>query len=403
MAVNYLTFGGIKSSDYGIYISGEGVFDAPKRAVEMVSVPGRNGAIALDQGYYENITVTYPAFNFEGSMSDFKTKLANFRNALASQIGYQRLTDTFHADEYRMALFADGIDIKPIKYNTAAQFEIKFQCKPQRFLTSGETAVAIASGGKLTNPTLYDSSPMLMVKGYGTVSFNGYEVVLDAVTLGNIVLTPSKQNAQTISFDSNLVNVGDTITLQSLQAYVYHDVTMPISWLYAANNSIAKTNADCAGMSVYTNKQGSDAIANFEIGNIYFTAGTAGNIVASSDIHAELQGGTQVQNTHKLKVTYDGNDTISIEWAIDSGAYSSYIVGNFGELRANSSASALGNPTYIDCDLGECYMIQNGNVVSLNGVISLGSDLPSLAPGDNEFTYDYLVTELKVVPRWFKL
>ena len=63
MVIDYgkLIYGDVDSSDYGIYISGEGVYDAPERAVEFVNVPGRNGAIALDQGRYENIKVTYPA------------------------------------------------------------------------------------------------------------------------------------------------------------------------------------------------------------------------------------------------------------------------------------------------------------------------------------------------------
>lgn len=58
---NSLVFGGVNSADYGIYITGEGVFNAPKRAVNMVAVPGRNGSIAIDQGHWENIEVTYPA------------------------------------------------------------------------------------------------------------------------------------------------------------------------------------------------------------------------------------------------------------------------------------------------------------------------------------------------------
>ena len=34
---NSITFGGVNSADYGIYISGEGVFNAPKRDVEMIN------------------------------------------------------------------------------------------------------------------------------------------------------------------------------------------------------------------------------------------------------------------------------------------------------------------------------------------------------------------------------
>ena len=56
-----LTFDGEDSRDYGVYITGQAVFNAPEREVEMISIPGRNGQFALDKGRFENIEVTYPA------------------------------------------------------------------------------------------------------------------------------------------------------------------------------------------------------------------------------------------------------------------------------------------------------------------------------------------------------
>ena len=132
-----IQFGNVDSADYGIYISGEGVFDAPERDVETVEIPGRNGTLPIDHGRYQNIEVKYPAFNYEPAYDDFAQNLADFRNALCSQRGYQRLTDSFHPDEYRYAMFKDGLEIEPIKYNTASEFDLVFDCKPQRFLNSG--------------------------------------------------------------------------------------------------------------------------------------------------------------------------------------------------------------------------------------------------------------------------
>ena len=78
----YLIYGNVNSSNYGIYISGEGTYDAPERAVEFVNVPGRNGAIALDQGRFDNIKVTYPAMVLEDDQEDFRDRLSAFRNAI---------------------------------------------------------------------------------------------------------------------------------------------------------------------------------------------------------------------------------------------------------------------------------------------------------------------------------
>ena len=172
--LNYLTFDGVKTSDYGIYISGEGVFNAPKRRGELVNIPGRNGALFVDEGGFENIEVEYPAFCYKSTYAQFITNIDNFRNAVVSKLGYKRLSDTFHPDEYRQAIFIDGIEISPILYNSGATFTIKFNCKPQRFLTAGETPQVFSANGSITNPTLFESKPLIKVTGDGTVSIAPY-------------------------------------------------------------------------------------------------------------------------------------------------------------------------------------------------------------------------------------
>ncbi|MBR5931241.1 MAG: hypothetical protein IKZ95_04355, partial [Lachnospiraceae bacterium] len=62
MAIEYFVFGGQDSRNYGIYISGSGVFGAPERDGSKVSIPGRNGEMFLDNGRYKNIEIKYPAF-----------------------------------------------------------------------------------------------------------------------------------------------------------------------------------------------------------------------------------------------------------------------------------------------------------------------------------------------------
>ena len=86
MAVfNSFTFDNENSLDYGVYITGEAVYNAPERAVEMVSIPGKNGALALDQGRFENIEVTYPAGTFGAEQAEFAGRMRAMRNMLASR------------------------------------------------------------------------------------------------------------------------------------------------------------------------------------------------------------------------------------------------------------------------------------------------------------------------------
>ena len=220
------TFDDIDSLDYSVGITGEAVYNAPSRDVEMFAIPGRSGEFALDKGRFNNIEITYPAGIGEMSQSNFAQKVGELRNALCSKIGYKRLEDEYHTDEYRMAIYKSGLDVSPTHYNTAGQFDITFDCKPQRFLKSGETEQTVVNGGNLLNPTLFESNPLVMVQGYGTLNIGDKSVRVDSVPIGNILLSNGEQlkdtttgsssnmvTVGTIEFDETKMNSGDIITL----------------------------------------------------------------------------------------------------------------------------------------------------------------------------------------------
>ena len=119
---NYLTYDGEDSRDFGVYISGSGAFNAPEKAYELVSIPGRNGDLILSQNRYQNIEVTYPAFIHK----DFKTNLEDFRSMLLAKSGYQKLVDTYNPDEFRAATFGDGIEVSPVSKLNAGEVDITF-------------------------------------------------------------------------------------------------------------------------------------------------------------------------------------------------------------------------------------------------------------------------------------
>lgn len=172
----YLNFNGIDTRTYGVYVSGGGTFLAPARAYDFESVPGRNGALVGNEKRLENIEVTYPAFCYANT----KANLRGFRNALLSSQGYQRLTDSYHPDEYRMAAYAGPFDPEMRDDMQAGTFEIVFNCKPQRYLTSGESWQTFESTGTIDNPTLFDSLPWLRVYGKGTFSIGSTTVTISS-------------------------------------------------------------------------------------------------------------------------------------------------------------------------------------------------------------------------------
>ena len=168
--LNYLTYDGVDSRDFGVFLSGEGAFDAPARRGEMISIPGRNGSLFMDEGVFENITVEYPAFIGTGYEAIFRTKLGDLRSALTSRGNYKRLTDTYHPDEFRLGVYREGLEVDPQHITRVGSFTMKFDCKPQRFLTSGEISQIFTANGTIVNPTLFASSPLIRVTGNGMVA-----------------------------------------------------------------------------------------------------------------------------------------------------------------------------------------------------------------------------------------
>jgi phage-related protein len=160
---NYFVFDGKSSLDFGVRISGDGVYDAPKRDYEIQSVPGRSGDLVFDNNRYENVSLTYPA----GIVKNFRNNVAALRSFLLTRTGYKRLEDTYHPDEYRLALFEGPLDVKETG-NIAGKFDITFNCKPQRYLKSGERTYTFTAAGEIRNRTLFPAKPLVRIYGNGT-------------------------------------------------------------------------------------------------------------------------------------------------------------------------------------------------------------------------------------------
>lgn len=213
---NSLIFGGVDSADYGLLVAGDGTFNAPERDVDTVEIPGRNGDLLIDKGRFKNITVEYTVYSYAENMATFRQQLSDFRSALTSQIGYQRLTDTFHPDEYRLATFINGFEAEPLNYNTLAEITLQFDCKPQRFLTAGEVQQTIPSGSYtvLMNPTPFDALPLIEVEGTGTLEIADKTITIAGSSTQTLVIDSEMMEAYTIAGDAilpanNLIGFND--------------------------------------------------------------------------------------------------------------------------------------------------------------------------------------------------
>lgn len=175
---NYLIIDGADSRDFGVFISGQGTYGSPVVSYNMLSVPGRDGDLIGAERRLQNIEVSYPAFIY----TNFAENIKNLRNFLTSRDGYVKISDTYHSGEYRMGVYRGAFTPSVIRTNSAAEFTITFNCKPQRFLTSGDTAVANPSS--LTNPTLFNARPLIVVNngGAGEIAIGASTITLDTPT-----------------------------------------------------------------------------------------------------------------------------------------------------------------------------------------------------------------------------
>lgn len=156
---NYLIYAGINTLDYGIRINGKRTYGAPERDETMVSVPGKNGDVVLDNGRWLNRVVSYDC----SIARDFRHRFGSFRQAIMAAHGYQRMEDTYHPDEFYLARLSGALEPNVSMQLDAGTFTLTFDRKPQRFLKSGELEVEGASPLYIYNPTLYASKPLIRV------------------------------------------------------------------------------------------------------------------------------------------------------------------------------------------------------------------------------------------------
>ena len=171
----YFVFNGKKSSDFGVWASELGLLESPAKKVEIIEVAGRNGDIIIEDGSYENVKLKFKdCFMIE----DFSKNFNRLKAFLYKQKGYQRLETPWLPDEYRLAAFEGDIDPTVRVWEGFGKFDITFNCKPQRFLKSGEEPIYIMPPLNGTStPSLYDfrqkgtTVRLLKMPESGSVSF----------------------------------------------------------------------------------------------------------------------------------------------------------------------------------------------------------------------------------------
>lgn len=231
MGMNTLTIGGATLPS-NVYIDTSLSYNKPERRVSSFSIPGRSGNLIIDEltpqneVIFNNVLITYPAFIH----GNFKTTWETLINTLGKKKGYVKIECTEDPTHYRMGrvIMPQAPEVKRIGED--GFFNLSFDCKPQRFLTSGDEYVAVTSS--ITNPTAWDSNPLIQVDGNGTLYFQNGSLT---VTIAN----PSTGPVVRTYIDSESMSCYDVYTA-SMNKYVTFDKPY-FPALYSGSNHISIT------------------------------------------------------------------------------------------------------------------------------------------------------------------
>lgn len=175
-----IIFNNKSSADCRIQVAHPPGYAYPERDYTITHIPGRNGDVIQDNGCYKNVERTYEV-SFDAPNEDFATYANAVSAWLHSTTGYARLEDSYEPDYYRMAVYQES-NIFENLYNKAGTATIVFECKPQRFLKTGETPVAIESGESILNLTGFDSYPLIQVIGTsGVLTINDSTITFSSI------------------------------------------------------------------------------------------------------------------------------------------------------------------------------------------------------------------------------
>lgn len=200
------------SLNYGVIVESYPNRPVPRRKSEAVSVPGRNGDILFLQDAFENVTQSYDVY-----VSAPNDKLHNVASRIVQwlmQPGYARLEDSYEPDYFRLAYYSGGIDIENM-LDEFGRMTLNFNCRPEKFLKSGEFVITVSNGQTLFNPTAYPAKPLIKVKGSGngTLVIGGKTITLSGIN-SFVMLDSEIMNCYKDDQNRNSTMTGDFPVLQ---------------------------------------------------------------------------------------------------------------------------------------------------------------------------------------------
>lgn len=352
-----------------------GIYDAPKRDVTKISIPGRNGDLVLDNGRFENVSVKYECLiESNDAVQDFE----DLKSWIKSLIGYQRIEDGFHFGEYRMGCFDPEITVSAADRSSIA-FNLKADCKPQKYLLSGaaEQTFELMALDTATNELTTD-----MIGCF------------DKAVLYDAQWRSGMTASDWLPALKNVIADGDDVITRA-QCVAALDLTTGCVDVYALWESLYGGTGNLGIQVVIDRAYGSTFMSLFKVE----TGGWRGTV--QSGTHLPIFNPTPF--TSKPSIRFYAKNT--------NGTNQQFVFGNFVVIEMNPYLEDADKKFIIDSETYNAYCVSadgttyNGNqYVTTLGILTL----PELYPGQNYImahlsTDNTLAAEVYafVTPRWF--
>ena len=206
------TLGGTFSGDYKIFLTSPPPIVLAERDTTAETVEGYNGDLTYDNGRYKNVVIPYKCAIIPQGEHTLRDAVVDATRLLASTADYRRFEDSFDSAHFRRARIKSCISVESIM-EQAGKFEIPFDCKPQRYLKSGEYVRRFSVPGIIHNPTDFTALPIITVygAGAGTVTVNGTLINILEID-APIVLDCELQDAYSVANSGALENKNGVVS-----------------------------------------------------------------------------------------------------------------------------------------------------------------------------------------------
>lgn len=372
-------FDGRSSKNYGIQVEHPPGYQTPARDYEMVHIPGRNGDLLIDNGSYQNVSREYEIAvgSEDGDFTEMANRIAEW---LHSAPGYARLEDSYEPGYYRMAACSEGITVENLEQH-AGRAKAVFNCKPQRFLKSGEEAVGFYPRVRGLTVTFSDDTRMEEGRDYVKILYSdGGRMkslsILSGSFGGRSVFVPNESEFFVYWHSGGGVSsylgfeITRVVAATGVMPKTVNDSLPPLTATEttATSGDYPKSPKEGSGQFI-------DMLWKFTFNVPVRVPPSLANIITNP---------TGFPSLPIVKVYGDGAGNVQIN---------EYTVG-ISNIRGSVT---------IDSEVQDAYS-GGENLENRNPDIRLGSHgFPKLKPGLNEITFSGGITYLEVVPKWWTL